>query len=216
MGYQQSLRAKITAQITKKKSEAKNVFKTEPSCYFVTTMMDKGSYKSAGGRLSIADAEDLHFDYMLHIQKHLIPRAKSDRAKGMKPMFLFITETVTKYGSELMPHCHGYLWINPNIPRLGSNPLGKLQELTESYNELKGRQYQWSHTVADLKPADNSSRLLSYSTKGLSRFHLSQNEEVAFFDENSLEPFIEKRKTSGIYHPEGIYHQLRSNALRVN
>ena len=216
MGYHQSLRAKVTDQIRKKKSEAKNVFKTEPNCYFVTTMMDKGTYKSAGGRLSIADAEDLHFDYMLHIQKHLIPRAKSDRAKTIKPMFLFITETVTKYGSEHMPHCHGYLWINPSIPRLGSNPLEKLQALTESYNELKGRQYRWSHKVADLKPADNSSRLLSYSTKGLSKFHLSQNEEVAFFDENSLEPFIEKRKRSGIFHPEGIYNQLRSDALGVN
>lgn len=211
MGYQQTLRAKITAQIKKKKSEAKNVFRTEPSCYFVTTMMDKGSYKSAGGRLSIADAEDLHFDYMLHIQKHLIPKAKSDRAKALKPKFLFILESVTKYGSEHMPHCHGYLWINPNIPRLGLTPLEKLQELTESYNELKGRQYQWSHKVADLRPADNSSRLLSYSTKGLSRFHLSQNQEVAFFDENSLEPFIEKRKRSGIYHPEGIWSWIQGN-----
>ena len=153
---------------------------------------------------------------MLHIRKHLIPRAKSARAEALGPRFLFITETVTKYGSEHMPHCHGYIFINPNTPRLGSNPLGKLQALTESYNELKGRHYRWSHKVAKLKPADNSSRLLSYSTKGLSKFHLSQNEEVAFFDENSLEPFIEKRKTSGIYHPEGIYHQLRSNALRVN
>ena len=106
--------------------------------------------------------------------------------------------------------------LDPNVTRLGSNPLEKLQELTEGYNELKGRQYQWSHKVADLRPADNSSRLVSYSTKGLSRFHLSQNEEVTFFNENSLEPFIEKRKRSGIYHPEGIWSWIQDNPLRKN
>ena len=84
--------------------------------------------------------------------------------------------------------------LDPNVTRLGSNPLEKLQELTEGYNEPKGRQYQWSHKVADLRPADNSSRLLSYSTKGPSRFNLSQNQEVAFFDETLWTPSLRRGK----------------------
>ena len=210
------LRREIRQFITRKKTEARKSFKAKPLSYYVTTRMDEGTYRSFGNMLTDINAAELHLDFFVYLQKHLIKKPHSKSAQALKLKFVLIAESKSKYRTDCIPHCHSHLWINPALSKLGSNPLQKIEDLTHRYSEQKKKDYGWSHEWLDLRESDDSPKLNGYNTKNIPRQPHFTDENVLVLDEASLETIFQQRSGTQVFDTFGALINPLRKMPRVN